>query len=130
MKNIIGTGVILKTRNDTYLLQERDDEAPLHPGVIACFGGGIEGDETVADCAIREMQEELDLILNKEDLILLNSYKVPKKGDLFVQMYMVEGIVKESLTLMEGKNIIEFSFEEAINHEKVTDFTKEVLKSI
>jgi len=58
MKNIIGIGVMLQTSDGTYLLQERDNNARLHPGRIAPFGGGIENEEDIFQCAKRETTTE------------------------------------------------------------------------
>ena len=68
MKKIIGVGVVLQTPNSTFLFQERDKNTKLNPGLIVAFGGGIEGTESVQECAIREIYEELTLELEPDQL--------------------------------------------------------------
>ena len=41
-KNINGIGFLLKTPQNTFLFQERDQNTQRNPGMIAPFGGGVE----------------------------------------------------------------------------------------
>lgn len=130
MKKIIGVGVILETPAITYLFQERDNDAPLHPGRIAPFGGGIEDGEDAIQCAKREMLEELNLVIDIDNLEPIGLFESEHEPGVFIQMYIAKDIEKSRLVLNEGKNIIELSKEEAIAHDNVTTFTKRVLGSL
>ncbi len=127
MKKVIGIGVILQTSNATFLFQERDSNTHLHPGRIAAFGGGIEDSETVYECALREMYEELKLTLEANQLESIGEFESRNEPNMYIQMFLTKNVDLAKLTLQEGKRIRELSMEEALHHENVTDFTKEVL---
>lgn len=130
MKKVIGIGVILKTPNETYLLQERDHNTYLHPGQIAAFGGGVENNENVLECAKRELSEELGLTVSTDELETIGLFESHHKPDIFIHMFRAEGVNISKLKLREGKSIVELSLEDALKHKNVTDFTKEVLNSL
>jgi len=126
----IGVGVILKTKAGTYLLQERDYNTRLHPGRIAPFGGALDSGEDAYEGARRELYEELALTLNKSRLEEIGPFSSYHKPETYIQMFLVKDIDKNILRLQEGKSIVEMSLEEALESENVTDFTKEVLRSL
>ena len=45
-------------------MQIRSKDAPIMPGVVGFFGGGIEENESPYDAAVRESFEELSIILD------------------------------------------------------------------
>lgn len=49
-----------------FLMQIRSKDAPIMPGVVGFFGGGIEENESPYDAAVRESFEELSIILDYE----------------------------------------------------------------
>ncbi len=58
------------------VLQRRTDDAPYAPGLLGCFGGAIEGDESPDDAVRREIGEETsldprDLQLTKRDVVVV-----------------------------------------------------------
>lgn len=130
MKKVIGIGVILQTPNSTLLLQERDNNTKLHPGQITAFGGGIENSESIEECAIREMYEELNIKLSPNQLESIGDFESRHEPNIYIHMFLSRNVDLSRLSLREGRNIRELSLEEALQHEKVTDFTKEVLRSI
>lgn len=130
MNKVIGIGVILQTKDGTYLLQKRDQNTDRHPGRIAPFGGGLEENENVLECAKRELQEELSLNLTEEDLVTVGIFESRHVPEAYIQMFIAKEVEKESLKLQEGEDIIELSLQEALDSGKVTDFAKEVLRSL
>jgi 8-oxo-dGTP pyrophosphatase MutT (NUDIX family) len=42
-----------------FFMQKRTLDAPTSPGLLGLFGGGVEGEETYEEGAIREISEEL-----------------------------------------------------------------------
>ena len=140
MNKTIGIGVMLQTPNFTYLLQERDHNTHVSPGRIAPFGGGIENNEkiiyetiienneTVEECAVRELKEELDLDIDQNQLETIGLIESKRSPGLFLHMFLLRGVEKQSLSLNEGNDIVELTSEQALENPMVTDFTKNVLK--
>ncbi len=127
---VIGIGVILQTEAGTYLLQERDHNTSLNPGRIAPFGGGIEGSENVLECARRELFEELALDLELKKLEDIGLFASRHEPGIYIQMFLARNIDKSILRLQEGKSIAELNLKEALENALVTDFTKEVLRTL
>lgn len=130
MKKVIGIGVILQTLQNTYLFQERDNNTHLQPGRIAAFGGGIEHGENIYECALREMYEELKLTLDANQLESIGEFESHNESNMYIQMFLTKNVDSSKLTLQEGRRIRDLSLEEALQDEKVTDFTKEVLEFV
>ncbi len=130
MKSIVGTGILLRAPNGKYLLQERDIDLERNPGRIAPFGGGVEGEENVLECAVRELKEELELETHSSDLQAIGSFESHYRPGTFIQLYLLDRVDPAGLVLREGQNIVELSLSDALQNDEVTDFTKEVLRSL
>ena len=50
---------IISVDSDSYLLEQRDDKAQFAAGMLTCFGGRRNADESPIDCLQRELHEEL-----------------------------------------------------------------------
>lgn len=127
---VIGIGVMLQTESGTYLLQERDHNTSVNPGRIAPFGGGLDKGEDVYECALRELREELALELESEKLNDIGLFASRHEPGVYVQMFLVKGINKSILQLREGKSIVELHLKDALQDDMVTDFAKEVLRTL
>lgn len=110
------------------MFQERDKDIQRNPGMIAPFGGGILAGENVVDGAKRELLEELNL--SADDLKKIGVFESHYRPGEYIQLFLIEGVDPAGLKLSEGRDIVELSFEEALSNGKVTDFTKEVLRSL
>jgi len=126
--NITGIGVLLQTPTGSLLFQERDKNIKRNPGKIAPFGGGIETGETTIECAIRELDEELDLKVTEQDLQKIGDFESHFTPGSYIQMFLVKNVQPENISLHEGKSIKNLNVDEALKHSEVTDFTKEVLR--
>lgn len=127
---LLGTGVLLYTPQGTLLLQERDGNTRLNPNQIGPFGGGLEKDEDLRTCALRELKEELELTLTAEDLEDVGIFESFHKKEVYIQMFVAREINITTLVLKEGRSIVELTPKEALQHDKVTDFTKRVLQAL
>ncbi len=56
----LGVGVFV-FRDNKFLLGKRSDKCKRGPGVWALPGGNLENNETIAECAVREVKEETGL---------------------------------------------------------------------
>jgi leucyl-tRNA synthetase len=127
---MLGVGVLLKTKKGTYLFQKRDGNALRHPNKITAFGGGIEKAESIQDCAIREMQEELKISISSEELHYVGVAESHNQPDNYIAMYVVKNVDKNSLSLQEGENIVELTLHEVLENEQATEFTRQVAQRL
>jgi len=100
-------GILLKTVNNKFLLQQRDNRPNIvNSGMIAIFGGTAKKGETPSDCAKREITEEVGLSIDNKDLKTLGIYHstVPKVGQVESHIFLVENINQNDLCLAEGEN--------------------------
>lgn len=116
--------VILINAAGELLLQHRDDIPGInYPGFWAFFAGGLEAEEqTFEACAIREMEEELNLRLDPEDLTLYarlidhpNPGRIGPGRDLHHIFKANITQTLEELTLNEGQDMGFFSKEKALD---------------
>lgn len=114
-----------KSKNDKVLLQIRATEENPRIGV---FGGGIENNENPEDTIIRELKEEMNLSVSKEDLQFLEvvehdlKYKNGDKAHYKASIYTLE--LKEFPTIKlddESNGIIAISKENYNNFINVKD---------
>ncbi|MCP6720404.1 MAG: NUDIX hydrolase [Patescibacteria group bacterium] len=125
-------GVILETIDGKLIFQERPTKpGVIHPGEVSIFGGEVEKGEKPIDAAIREINEELELVLNKKNLEFLGIYEKTKKihgAEGVCYIYIARGIDPHMLELREGENIILFSRKENFNKHKFTVLARQLIK--
>lgn len=62
-------GVLIVDDDGNFVLQRRENKSGItNPGKISGFGGGVEGNESKRDAALRELMEETNLHPGREDL--------------------------------------------------------------
>lgn len=125
---IVGIGAILQSNNGTYLLQERDDYIARYPGMYTPWGGARENNESTEDCLKRELLEELELDISTEKLHDLGIFDSTYEPERAIHLFLIRNVDPSGLVLHEGKSIVELNKEEALLHQKVTEFTKQALR--
>lgn len=89
-----------KEKGSIYIfLQKRSDNAEREPGMFGFFGGGVEENETIEEALIREIKEELDIVLEKFDHFK-RYYLTKTIVDVFVTE--VGSNFEEEITVLEG----------------------------
>ncbi len=112
-----GVGVILEKENK-FLLQLRDNKRGIsNPDIWALFGGTVEDGEEPIEGAIREMKEELNLNLKREDLRYITRFYFPQGRSYLYRTELKKDI--SELTLNEGRDMRLFSRQEIIRNRKV-----------
>ena len=105
-------GVIIENKRKEILLQHRDNKPNiLNPNKWGIFGGGIEKGEFPFETAIRELNEELNLKVNKKDLKLI------LKINLIFKKYFIFRLKinsKKKLIQNEGQAMGFFSRKQAL----------------
>jgi 8-oxo-dGTP diphosphatase len=80
-------------------LQKRSDDALREPGKFGFFGGGVEENETIEEALLREIKEELDIVLEK--FSHFGKYHLPKT---IVDVFTTEvgDNFENEITVLEG----------------------------
>ena len=102
---------ILIDTHGRFLLQQRDDIVGiLHPGKVGLFGGHREGDETLLECVVREIHEELSYFVPAEHFEYLASVDGrdidPESGSFSGDLFIVRDIPTDALTITEGSLLV------------------------
>ena len=124
------SSILISTDNE-FILQQRDDNPRIfHSGMITNFGGGVEEGERPIDAIIREIQEELNIKLSKEDFRPLSSSarKSPFGNKEYIdQLFFAFNIKKQDLLLKEGKAIVYLKLSESLDSLNLSTETKKDL---
>ena len=64
----VALGILQNTKGE-FLLQHKDKDAPHFPDMWCLFGGGIEAGEEPPDTVVREIWEELRVVINGVRLV-------------------------------------------------------------
>lgn len=127
-KNRFWAGTILYNHSrDRVLLQKRDTNAPVNPNLWAFFGGVGEKGEAPEDCVVRELQEELGILVNKGKLMPLRDY-LDEKSMTWRFVFMMEFDQEKShMTLGEGEDFDWVPLDKALKYD-LTDNTRSDLE--
>lgn len=106
---IKATAILVETTEGLIALQHRDDISTIVcPNKISSWGGKVEEGENLKEGALRELREEIDLKVSESNLVKIGVYQCNKKVhgfDCELYAYIVKGVNKSSLNLMEGQEI-------------------------
>ncbi|MFT5360083.1 MAG: 8-oxo-dGTP pyrophosphatase MutT (NUDIX family) [Candidatus Paceibacteria bacterium] len=109
---------------DLYVfLQRRSDEAPLNPGTLGGFGGGLEENENNEEALVREIREELEY--SPKDYLLLETLET----DYSISNYYIEKVDEDfakKITVNEGK---QGEWHRAVTLSKRNDVIRNVKKA-
>lgn len=118
-------GVILE-KDGKILLQLRDNKPNiLYPNHWGTFGGGVEKGETPKQTAVREIEEEIGVILSEADLEFFYEFEDPNG---IVYVFKAEFPQGGIINLREGKEARFFSKEEIMNLDNLVPAIKDKLK--
>lgn len=102
MKTFYSGGFFYNADKEEILLHKRDDKTTKHPKKWAFFGGSSEENETPIETFIREIHEELGVLLQREEVIPLCDYLNPEFGTHRNIFYALRHTKKQEMTLGEG----------------------------
>ncbi len=118
------------TKDGKILLQLRDMGAPMLAGLMSTFGGRVEEEESIFEWLQRELKEELEMKVTRDNVRYRWCRRIVANGiEIYDHMYEVFGFDDQTLHLHEWEKIMKLSFDEALQHEKIAQYAKENLES-
>lgn len=131
---ISGAGVFLEAEDGKFLFHVRDNHTDIAPESIAFFGGRRESGESPEMCAVRELQEELDMRIESKDLKHITDLSSPRTGywDRFFITSVPKVVGKEDIEWKtnEGDGIIFLTIDEALEKENLDTRTRSICEMI
>lgn len=88
---IVTTGILRD--NDLFLIIKRNEDDELFPGAWEFPGGHLEDNETLKESLKRELQEEIDFILETDPIITHYYDKVKEKDGKLVHHLEIDFII-------------------------------------
>ena len=116
---------------DHFLLQLRDENPRIwFPGNWGCFGGALDCGETIRECAIREVKEELSINISEDELVFftdltfnLSSLGSSRKYRAYF-LFFIDRAREQAIKLTEGQTIQHFSSQEVMSLEPFAPYDK------
>jgi leucyl-tRNA synthetase len=106
--DLTATGALIRTTDGKFLFQEKDDGAPNDANMLSFFGGRIESGESLQECLIRELKEELELNVKDSNFPLIDYIQCQTKDSFYsLAVFFVDNVDRKALTLHEGRAIFE-----------------------
>lgn len=134
MKNKLKyAAVLLETIDGKLIFHHRDNKPDIdNPDKVGVFGGVVEEGESFEEAAIREIKEELNLDLIRDDLNFFSIYNKTKEihgVDEICQVFVVKNIDPNKLKLNknEGQGTVLISNKEEANKYKLTIMAKDMI---
>ena len=122
----VACAILIDTRGH-FLLQQRDDVVGiLHPGKVGLFGGHREGDETLLECVVRELREELTYFVRAdrfEHLASVDGRDIDAdSGSFSGDLFIARDIPVDALVVTEGSLLV-------VNRDKVITMNQKLTPS-
>lgn len=114
-----------------FLMQERDEHAPVWPDTWCFPGGGLEGDETPRQGAVRELAEETGIEVASDDLHDLGEFAVESpRGRFRYHAFAAPTLLgNDDVDCREGRQIV-FVDPGTVDDRPLVRSTKEVLGAL
>ncbi len=101
---------IIRNRQGQYLLQHKDSGAPNYPDTWCLFGGGVEEGESPEEAIVREVFEELQIMIDIPNLYRRIVDHAAGVDRYFFDLSISEPVEKLKSQLCEGDDVAYFDF--------------------
>tara|TARA_R110000868_G_scaffold392051_3_gene662539 strand:+ start:727 stop:1191 length:465 start_codon:yes stop_codon:yes gene_type:complete len=123
-------GCLILTKDNKILLQKRDKKAFSYPSYISAFGGRIETRETATQAIIRELKEELEIIVTEDEIRFIGAVaeEISDYSELIYEFFWHDknGILTDKCN--EGSQKIFKCYHEVLVNKKLIDDVPWIIK--
>ncbi len=125
-KKFYAGGFLYNPKTNSVLLHKRDGNTNINPNKWAFFGGLNEGEESPVETFVREIHEELGMVISPVEVKPLCDYLNQELGT-YRYVFFIESEIKESeIVLGEGAGFEWVPVEKVFGYD-LTEKTKEDL---
>ena len=125
-KKFYAGGFLYNPKTNSVLLHKRDGNTNINPNKWAFFGGLNEGEESPVETFVREIHEELGMVISPVEVKPLCDYLNQELGT-YRYVFFIESEIKESeIVLGEGAGLEWVPVEKVFGYD-LTEKTKEDL---
>ncbi len=129
-------GALLETAEGNLLLHHRDNKPEIwNPDMVGPFGGIVEAGESDMAALIRELHEELALIIPEISVLPFRIFtemenKMIDEQDIDRQIFLIKNVNQKILSLdpNEGQGIVEITKNQDLSNIKFTPLARYLLK--
>ena len=97
------SGALVKCGRELIMMKRDDNPNIPHPGKIALLGGGVIFPETVNEALIRELKDEIGIIINESQINNLGILKGGDDNDHIKYISLVELTDEQGASIQKGK---------------------------
>ncbi len=123
---------LYNTEKKEILLHKRDGSTSTNPYKWSFFSGRAEKDETPEECCIRELKEELGIVVNRDEMKSVVDYYDPERSKWHYTYYVESDLKKSQMNLSEGedfdwisvKKVFDYDLVESARHDLITFLKK------
>lgn len=126
MDKFYSGGFLYNPETKEVLLHKRDGNTKFNPNKWAFFGGLNEGKETPAETFVREVKEELGILVKSEQVISLVDYLNEELGTHRYVFYVQSNLKKSEMHLGEGAGFDWISLDKVFDY----DLTEKVARDL
>jgi 8-oxo-dGTP pyrophosphatase MutT (NUDIX family) len=131
MKHIAVTILILPDKQ--VVLQRRDFNTQVSPGLLGLFGGSVEGEESFFQAACRELKEETSLAVDELNISSLGEIEIPSsQGKPEPRMFHVflANLESSNFEVYEGVGLEVFDLENVLDRIDLAPSARVILEKI
>ena len=126
-------GIFLQTKEGSLIFQRRDKRKGVaNAGKLSVFGGRSEHNESIIDCAQRELREETNLNYQHKDFKLIGQYSCPIESNSWMHCtyYIIKNVNINQIKPNEGQGMEVWTPQKALRRKDLTEIPKIIIEKM
>ena len=121
---------MLRLPDRRLVFQRRTADAPRAPGLLGCFGGQVEFDETPLQAALRELTEETSIEVARTPLTYLCDLQLAESSRIDQFHIFEANIHDENFEVFEGDRAEVYARGEALDRIDLVPALRQILHNV